>query len=645
MRSPLQIYRRLTNYRRHVTILPLIFIVFVAVLSAVLAAKYRAYGYNAIDLGIYNQVFWNMAAGRWFEFSIHPHLYLGDHLELLIAPLSILYLVARSPVLLLVLQGAAVAAAIWPLYAIARRWLTRHWSLLVVALFLLNPVTLNTLFFEFHLLPFAVPIIAWMFRWYLERRYTPFVIAGGLALMVREDVSLILIGFGLLALADRRPLRWWIPPVIVGAAWLVAATKLTGIISGYGSYKFAALYGWLGSGAGEMTRTVLTHPWVILQHLFTLNNLLLVVGLLLPVLLLPLIRSRYLLPAAPVALQLFLAGLGSTVVLQTHYAVLFTPFLAIGAAAGLGYVLNETHTGKIPTFLRQQKTLTVAIIVLSVCYSAATFSPLPAALKNAVQSPETNQLNTIRDSVVAGVNETDAVLASFEFLPALSSRQHLYSLHYAFLGRKQFSDEPYTITQPLDAAAIDFNDFTIYSLQSQNITSYREQYAGGADRVRQYLADNQLGLVSIADTYALYRRGSTDVAHLVEQAVVPPANLSGQPQPLDANLAFAGWTPGELVPGSVGTVPVSLYWQVTGRSSGEYQLELTKVDGAGTVVYRKLYPLGYGLWGVASWQPDSTVRTNYWFAVPPEYLVPDYQTSVRVVSIRGYLDLDSLRTA
>ena len=41
--------------------------------------KYNNFLYDALDLGIYAQVFWNTSYGRWFQMSVHPQSYLGDH--------------------------------------------------------------------------------------------------------------------------------------------------------------------------------------------------------------------------------------------------------------------------------------------------------------------------------------------------------------------------------------------------------------------------------------------------------------------------------------------------------------------------------------------------------------------------------------
>jgi len=102
------------------------------------------------------------------------------------------------------------------------------------------------------------------------------------------------------------------------------------------------------------------------------------------------------------------------------------------------------------------------------------------------------------------IKNNDAVISSFSTLPQLSNREYIYSLHYAFIGKKQFSDELYEITTPIDWLAVDFSDFITYQIQSENISSYRTGYNTGAARINSLIEKNKLGLRSIIDSYAVY---------------------------------------------------------------------------------------------------------------------------------------------
>jgi len=258
-----------------------IFILSIAIIS-MLVVKYNSFGYDAIDLGIYNQVMYNSTHGDLFGLSIHPHSYLGDHFELFLLALLPFYFLLKSPLTLLALQVVVVLLSAVPLYYIARRLLTPCWSLAIACAFLFNPFILNAIFFEFHILPFAIFFLLAAFYFYQNKKFIPFVISIIVALTIREDVALVTLLFGLLAMIDKRKLRWVLFPVIASGAWFVAALQLTGYFSGYQSYKFLSFYSWLGGTSVEIITNFFTKPWLVLQRFFTINNLLLAIGLFSP---------------------------------------------------------------------------------------------------------------------------------------------------------------------------------------------------------------------------------------------------------------------------------------------------------------------------------------------------------------------------
>src|SRR3989338_8474205 len=173
--------------------------------TAITFWKYNHFLYNALDLGIYEQVFWNTSYGRWFEMSIHPQSYLGDHFEPLILLLTPLYSLWRDPRMLILIQILTLQLAAVPLYLLARNILYKSSSIIypkalafVVALaYLLNPFLHNAIVFEFHILPFLVlPIFLALY--FAERgKLWSMLLCLVTALLIREDVSFIVALFGL----------------------------------------------------------------------------------------------------------------------------------------------------------------------------------------------------------------------------------------------------------------------------------------------------------------------------------------------------------------------------------------------------------------------------------------------------------------
>ena len=56
--------------------------IYILLFGAIGVWRYGNFSYNAMDLAILNQVFYNSAHGDLFASSVHPPTYLADHLEL-----------------------------------------------------------------------------------------------------------------------------------------------------------------------------------------------------------------------------------------------------------------------------------------------------------------------------------------------------------------------------------------------------------------------------------------------------------------------------------------------------------------------------------------------------------------------------------
>ncbi|MDD5039549.1 MAG: DUF2079 domain-containing protein [Patescibacteria group bacterium] len=634
--------------RRYSTLLLWICIaIFISALFIVVACKYAAFGYDAIDLGIYSQVFFNSSHGALFEFSVHPHSYLGDHVELFILLLLPFYALLKSPLTLLALQIIAVAIAAVPLYSIARRLLPEHWSLAIVLAYLCNPFVLNMAFFEFHLLPFAIPLLMAAFYFYREKRLAWFLVFSVLALSVREDVPLVIGMFGVLAAIDRRRLRWILPPIIISGVWFIAAFKLTGYFSGYDTYKFLAFYSWLGSTPGEIVHNALFKPWLVLRQIMSANNLLLVIGLLLPLGALPLLKTRYLIPAALITAQLFLATVSSTIVLQTHYPSLIIPFLFIACVFSLATVLSATpRATRLAQFARRNRLIVLAVFGMAVVYSFLTFSPAVSSAKFVATGQHRNESTTVKRNAIAPIQEGDAVVASYEFLPALAQRKHLYPLHYLFLGVQQYSDKPYIVTEPIDTAVVNFQDFVTYYIQTGNISSYRDHYRSGAGRILSLINENRLGLASLTDSIARYDRNAQPVAKLVDLPNAVSASATAVETTGNQLLRITAWDRIAALPDheALAVLPLALYWEKSGNLAEDYAMEVVFRTANGKAASTEYYPIGYGIFPPSVWIVDTTVQTNHWFLIPRECKKSSCNAELTVVSLRGYYGLDGIRS-
>ncbi len=604
--------------------------------------KLATLSYNALDLGIFQQVVAQTARGHLFGMSIHPHLYLGDHIEPFLLLLVPFYWIATHPGTLLVLQAAAVAFAAWPLYLLARDRLPSPYPLFLVALYTGSIAIQSLTMFEFHELPFALLPLFLAIRAYTKGDFGKFLFFLVATLMIREDVGLVLLGFGLLAWAERRSLiwRWW--PTILGLAWFAGGTFATSLFN-HEQYKFLAYYGWLGGTVRDIVLRAVTHPWIVAARLFRPVNLLFLLVATLLMAGLPLFRSRRLLPALFVAVALFLTGTGADgLTFRTHYPALFLPFLFWASIEG--FVILRDHppawTQRLPM---DPAPVAAGLVIVISLYASLTLGPFrPAAIASFVQ--ESSSPATAAAKAMAALIPEDAhVAVGYRFLPSFGQHDHLFSLHYVFSGRRQLSTTPYVLPEDTDWILYDAADYLFYTIQFEHDP---DKFLLGDDRLRDILAGRSFGLVSYVDTFIVFQRGAATSTELFRrgdvtgraverqtpESKIPLVAIGGQDETLQTETIDVAGTP-------LAVLPIRLTFQANMPLDRTYFLRVEYVDAVGRIRYTRSYPLAYGLWPTTEWRTGEAVTTTYRWAVP-RLPKGEYTVRASVLTERGYLTLD-----
>ncbi|MQA95656.1 MAG: DUF2079 domain-containing protein [Streptosporangiales bacterium] len=213
---------------------------------------------------------------------------LGDHISPLNALLAPLYWVWDDPRMLLAAQGVLFGLAVPPLWRYVRRTLDTFAAYAVVGCYVFSFPVLYAALADFHEAAFA-PVLAALvierFDAYARGRTGP---AGALAalaalLLVKEDMGLLVGGFGLWLTATRR-WRLGLPLAVLGPTWTALTTQV--LVPAFGGRAdFYWRYGALGEDLPAAALSVLTDPVGALQIVITPADKVLLLGLLgLPVL-------------------------------------------------------------------------------------------------------------------------------------------------------------------------------------------------------------------------------------------------------------------------------------------------------------------------------------------------------------------------
>ncbi|WP_245899310.1 DUF2079 domain-containing protein [Nonomuraea indica] len=284
-----------------------------AVLSLAKLAGFRA---GAYDLVIFDQAVRSyarfglpVAIVKGVHNDFGPHFsVLGDHWSPILAVLAPLYWIHDGPETLLVAQAVLLAGAAVPLWVFARRALGGSAAAHLVAVaYVLSWPVVETAAFDFHEAAFAPLLTALL----LERRQAgrrAHVALAALALLcVKEDMGLLVAGFGVVLVGQRgwRSLGASFLVGGLGFTWL-ASQVLIPLFGGRADYYWA--YGALGADAPAVVRTALTDPLAVLAQLGTPPVKLLTLALLLGTTLLAALLSPLMLAAVPLLAERMLAS-------------------------------------------------------------------------------------------------------------------------------------------------------------------------------------------------------------------------------------------------------------------------------------------------------------------------------------------------
>ncbi len=198
-----------------------------------------------------------MAKAHYDGFT-HPWFsLLGDHWSPILALLAPLYWINDGPFSLIFAQGLLFALAVPPLWLFARRRLGAVAAYLVSVAYVVSWPIAQAVEFDFHEVAFAPVLIAWMVERHDAGRTRTALVMGGLLLLTKEDMGLVVAGFGLCLLA-RGAFRSGALLVAGGVAAVLVATKV--LIPFFGGRDgFYWRYEDLGDGPASALVHVLTH--------------------------------------------------------------------------------------------------------------------------------------------------------------------------------------------------------------------------------------------------------------------------------------------------------------------------------------------------------------------------------------------------
>ena len=181
---------------------------------------------NAYDLGLFEQYLWMGSRGLFAPGTIHEMHIFADHGAFILLPMSLLYLIWSSPLLLLAMQSFCIAFTAIPLWGYTKKFAaTDDQSWLIALTWWMTPLVFNANLFDFHPEICLLPLIAYAFYCMRDNQHPLKIISLWLCtLLARDGNVLLLIGIAMTLLMNRK-LKLSIALVFCSSLWILFLTR------------------------------------------------------------------------------------------------------------------------------------------------------------------------------------------------------------------------------------------------------------------------------------------------------------------------------------------------------------------------------------------------------------------------------------
>lgn len=258
--------------------------------------KYQSLGFYA-DFSHWGEIISNTAStGQPFSRSVQ-FLYPDslNYLSIHFAPLVYMFAVPfrffpYSETILLLNFLLMISAAI-PLYKLAMLHNEdRRFGLFMIILLFWFPTFQYIVLYEFEMLRFSIPIVLWMLYFWKKRMLPLYFISVVLAVLIREDVGLTIIMFGLYLLLIRKDKWIGVATTCIGlAAFFVITQVIMPSLNAAEDYRHIAapLFSSFGDSPIEIVKGIVRDPGLVLKTVLNPVKLANIFMYLLPLLFVP----------------------------------------------------------------------------------------------------------------------------------------------------------------------------------------------------------------------------------------------------------------------------------------------------------------------------------------------------------------------
>jgi uncharacterized membrane protein len=524
-----------------------------------------------------------------------------------------IYFLFQSAVTLLLLQTLALGLSAYPLYLIARKELPEDLSLVLLISYLLYPCLGYVNLFEFHPTVFATLFIALTLYYMHENRFGMYFLFVLFTLLCQENTPLVIIPLGIYLLIIKRPFKWWFYTIIAGVAWFWFAEYILIPHFGKGTIKFIYIYGYLGDSLLGVLKNILGHPMMIFNIVFTKLNLIYLNHILGPVLFLPILSPLNFLGAIPTLLQHLISMRGTEHTIYFHYTAEMIPFVFFASIFALKKILLSKK-------FRIRKDFLAPCLLITMIGANVILGP-QTHVASYLKVLKMEDSDYAKEAILKKIPPGAPVAATFEFLPKLANRKHLYSLHHVVMGTYTLSDIPYRLPDDTEYVLADFWDWLTFRSSFYDETS--------AGRLRRLFNDRGFNVVDMTETLALLKKGAEKKYELYRVLEAGAKLPKGPSMDINDDIRLIGYDIDKSEPDKR-IVSFQFYWKCLKETNRVYTAYLDIFDKEGRLVKEDPRFICYRVYPTNEWKRGEIIEEFYRLLLPAALAGQKYEVRIRV---------------
>jgi len=397
-------------------------------------------GTSSYDSGLYDQGMWLLSRGEAPFVTLMGRNLFGDHTSFILLFLVPFYWVAPGAWIMFFAQSAAIAAGAIPVFLYGRSRLGSEWfAVVAAAAYLLHPAMGWANLENFHPDSFLGVFVGVAIYAALERKwrlYGAFVV---LALLVKEDVSLVVVPLGLWV-AIRRDRRIGLITVF-GSLWFMFTAMyvvMRGLIGQPTLNAWRIPFSQPGDGTGAAVKrlvdTAITNPTQLADHLGADNRPWYLWQMTSPFAWLFIRLPSVALISALVLFTNVLSTFWYQYQIQYHYALIAVPALAIGTVHAIGAIRDAPVVAEFGSWSISLSSRSVAIVALALSsfVTATLWAPMPWGRTLLFHGDPGNTYAVAMRDIIDEIPDDASVAAHHRVAPHIAYRSEIYQFPNPF---------------------------------------------------------------------------------------------------------------------------------------------------------------------------------------------------------------------